>query len=351
MLTFSHPEKKTPTIPVVPVFMPFAGCEVRCVFCSQTAQTGMGERSLAVILQELDENLLQREKKGQSPVEIAFYGGTFTALPQKSQMDCLALAQKWRLRGMVERVRCSTRPDRMDASIARFLHDEGVTLVELGVQSFSATALLESRRHYTEECIIDACDAVHETGLELGIQLMPGLPGGSVAISEVDIQKTIAQRPHCVRLYPCLVFAQTPLAKLWAERKYHPLSLEDTVPLLASACLDFWEHDIRVIRMGVAPEPTALQNLLAGPFHPSLGNMVRGLALFIFISRKLNEYGGAYPKKTPPASFRLHVPSRYQGDFWGFKGSLREGYAKLKIEEVVFHEAPHFSLEEIGESQ
>ena len=32
------------------------------------------------------------ERTASRPIELAFYGGTFTALPERLQMECLALA-------------------------------------------------------------------------------------------------------------------------------------------------------------------------------------------------------------------------------------------------------------------
>ena len=51
------------------------------------------------------------ERTASRPIELAFYGGTFTALPERLQMECLALAMQAKEKGIVCRVRCSTRPD------------------------------------------------------------------------------------------------------------------------------------------------------------------------------------------------------------------------------------------------
>ena len=380
-MIFTFPQAKQagqrlPPLPVLPVFMPFAGCRVRCVFCSQIAQTGKNERQLPAVLAELNAQLEEYEALGRGPVEVAFYGGTFTALPLENQLQCLELTKHWQEKGMVGRVRCSTRPDCIHEEGIGFLQRHGVSLVELGVQSFSNEALRISKRNYTAECVVEACKIIKEQGLELGIQLMPGLPGASLTDAYADIDLAVEQRPSCARLYPCLVFAGTSLATMWRTGGYQPLSLEDAVDILAYACLAFGKKNIPIIRMGVAPEPSAAEQFLAGPCHPSLGNMARGKALFEYIASKIalfrgqssDDFGTAglrtvglrpidlgadgtgldapFPKVDTP--LKLSVPQNYQGDFWGFKGQFKKEYAALGLKEVVFVEAHEFSLERVN---
>ena len=395
--TFPHVKQAGQRLPVIPVFMPFAGCRVRCVFCSQTAQTGKNERHLSAVLTELIAQLEGYEARGQGPVEVAFYGGTFTALPFEEQFRCLELTSHWQAKGMVAKVRCSTRPDCIHEEGVDFLKRHGVSLVELGVQSFSNEALRISKRNYTAQCVTEACAIIKGQGLELGIQLMPGLPGASLTDAYADIDLTVEQKPSCARLYPCLVFAETPLAQMWRAGEYEPLALDEAVDILAYACLTFGQENIPIIRMGVAPEPSVTEQFLAGPSHPSLGNMARSKALFIYIAsqialfqgRSLHELGahglGTGPRTGGPRTggpktdglrtdrlisaalngalvggklesetskagepLRLSVPQNYQGDFWGFKRQFQQDYAALGLKEVVFVDGREFCLERLN---
>ena len=414
--TFPQAKQAGQRLPVIPVFMPFAGCRVRCVFCSQTAQTGKNERQLSAILAELNAQLKEYEDRGQGPVEVAFYGGTFTALPLEDQLRCLELTSHWQTKGVVAKVRCSTRPDCIHEAGVEFLQRHGVSLVELGVQSFSNEALRISQRNYTAECVVQACKTLKGQGLELGIQLMPGLPGASLTDAYNDIDLAVEQKPSCARLYPCLVFAETPLAHMWKTGGYEPLPLDAAVDVLAYACLVFGEENIPIIRMGVAPEPSATEQFLAGPCHPSLGNMARSKALFEYIASQIALFRGQSPEDFGAHGLRaslrtgglktagletdmtagsiadlraevlttagsgdglgaglgagsgaglvgdelesadsktgellkLSVPQSYQGDFWGFKGQFKKGYAALGLKEVVFVDAHEFCLERVN---
>jgi len=126
---------------VVPVFLPFRGCPVRCVFCAQDVQTGVGDcqnpdcaegsraASVEGLLLAARESLRLRHESGQPAAELAFYGGTFTALPEEDMAACLNLACEAQEKGWIRSFRCSTRPDRVDAPILERLRAAGCGVV------------------------------------------------------------------------------------------------------------------------------------------------------------------------------------------------------------------------------
>ena len=312
-----------------PVFLPFLGCPTRCVFCEQTLQTGHGQpgagrASAAPILSGLESDLAALAEQGAPPRELAFYGGTFTLLPREAQAAGLDLAAAYRKKGLITAVRASTRPDALDMGHLAALRKRGLDMLELGVQSFADIPLAASSRGYAGEIARRGCRMVKEAGLRLGIQLMPGMPGMEEADYARDMDIAVALAPDALRFYPCLVLAGTELARMYRSGAFVPWTLERTVPLLAAAQLQAWEADIPVIRMGLAPQKE-LDNggIVAGPSHPALGSMVRGLALFRFLEARLR------PHAAPVRAVR--APRRLQGDFWGHAGSLKERYAEFGI--------------------
>ncbi len=336
--SFFHPEPLGAQPRIYPVFLTFQGCPTRCVFCAQNLQTGLAPRPLRQILEELDAALGACSFSG----ELAFYGGTFTAMPLQDQLACLELAARHKADGRISRVRCSTRPDCLDAPLLDRLKSAGLDMVELGIQSFSPQVLSASTRGYSPESALAACRLVRDSGLALGIQLMPGLPSGPGTMTReeflADMRLTVAQAPEVLRLYPCLVMRGTELAALWQQGRYQPWSLEETIPALAQALLLAWGAGIRVIRLGVAPEKNLESAILAGPEHPALGAQARARALYLFIRARIDP-------AAPPR--RLLVPRSYQGEFWGHKRSLAAEYAALGVtkEVVHWHDEPFFSVE------
>lgn len=253
--------RSTRTRPIVPVFLPFRGCPVRCIFCAQDVQTGLGGQSggptssLARILGGAGERLRARAAHALPLAELAFYGGTFTAMPGKDQEACLEFAAEMLAQGLICAFRCSTRPDCVDARALARLRAAGCETVELGVQSFADAALAASRRGYGGATAVEACSRIKVAGLRLGVQLLPGMPGVSPAIFLADVARALEIGADMLRFYPCLVLEGTELARLWRDGGYRPWSLETTLEALACGWLAARAAGRPVIRMGLAPEP------------------------------------------------------------------------------------------------
>ncbi len=143
---------------IIPIFIPHYGCPHQCVFCDQTAITGVrriiGGSEVAAILAEHR----QRVSPGRK-VEIAFYGGSFTALPAPVQAELLAPAQAALDRGEASAIRVSTRPDAIDGKGVELLLACGVSTVELGAQSLDDRVLAAAERGHT------AADTARAVGL------------------------------------------------------------------------------------------------------------------------------------------------------------------------------------------
>ena len=331
---FYHPEPvPLQTRRVLPVFLPHAGCKHQCIFCAQETQTGIARLSLRNAWQDLRELLENRARREALPVEVAFYGGTFTALPHEWPLRFVELAASFKARNVVSAIRCSTRPDAVSPELLERLRDAGLHMVELGVQSFAPRALLASARGYAPEKAAEACRTVRDAGLELGIQLLPGLPGHKPGDFREDVCRTVALRPDLVRLYPCLVLSSAALALIWKHGRYRPWTVERAALLMGSALLMLWRAGIPVGRIGVAQEPGLEENILAGPWHKAMGCMARSAALFHMVCREVKE--AQYRTGGPPRM--LHLPRRYQGEFWGHKGRWRPHYARLGLPQDSLH--------------
>lgn len=320
---FLPPVPERPKVRIRPVFLPFQGCPRPCIFCAQHEQTGGPALPLHSLLEELDISLRQALGRSKGPMELAFYGGTFTAMPVADQEACLALARRFKDFGLISRVRCSTRPDCVSVARLAHLKERGLDMVELGIQTFNDKALAVSRPGCTRAIHGAACAMVREAGLALGLQLMPGIPGTDENDFRNDIETAVALRPETLRLYPCLVIEGTKLAALWRAGRYTPWELGPTIRILAWALMKAERAGIAVIRLGLAPESALEKAVLAGPQHASLGSRVRGLALFNLVSAEVATLG------LPPRL--LTLPRRLCGEFSGFKGELLPQYEALGL--------------------
>jgi histone acetyltransferase (RNA polymerase elongator complex component) len=275
------------------------------VFCDQQAQTGCEVAALETALRNLQQRLLHET----GPFGLAFFGGTFTGLPVVWQEQFLETAGRFRGPQGLTHLRLSTRPDRIDEETLARLGGHGVDMIELGVQSFDDRVLERSVRGYVGATATDACVMVREAGFDLGVQLLPGLPGHGPGQWREDVERTLELRPRVVRIYPCVVMEGTELAAMYARGEYEPWSLEMAVEECGRALARFREAGIRVIRLGLAGEADMLARLVAGPWHPAFGNMVRSLALRYFLEQRLRAAGGRL--------VRIFLPARLSGELWG----------------------------------
>lgn len=266
---------------IFPVFLPHAGCPFQCVYCNQHAvvssspgrPTG-GERAH---LDRVLPGLIEEARRRPAPGEIAFYGGTFTALSTETLEYVLDAATRWVEAGVFSGIRFSTRPDGISIARCSLLHRYPIQTVELGAQSLSDGVLHRSRRGYSAEAVRSASARVRENGWDLGIQLMPGLPGDTRSRFLESVRATIALEPAFVRLYPTIVLEGTPLAAWYREGRFEPLSLEEAIRWCAEACESLRKAGIPVARMGLHADPELRKpdRIVAGPYHPSFGYLVQ----------------------------------------------------------------------------
>jgi len=277
-------------IPIVPFFISHRGCPHRCVFCDQQKISGADGAipSADRILNTIHE---YRRTSGRPAVEVAFFGGSFTSLPQSSQESLLFPLQPLLASGEVSSVRLSTRPDSLDASRAEFLRRMGVKTVEIGIQSMDDEVLSLAGRGHDAAAVERAFVCLKEQGLTVGAQLMPGLPGDTAQKSLDSLSQVLEMGPEFIRIYPALVIAGTGLAQLHADGMYQPLTLSAAISLCKVMLHRSLRHGIPVIRIGLQPtadlqRPGTIQ---AGPWHPAFRQLVEAELFYDLVSRLLGE--------------------------------------------------------------
>lgn len=301
--------KVTPLI--IPIFITHEGCPHRCVFCNQEPITGqhhqMGPREVGDEIRKW----LRRSPAHGRKVETAFYGGSFTALPISRQRELLQGVQPFLDSGQVQAIRLSTRPDYIDSQRADFLSSYGVETVELGIQSMSDDVLAASKRGHSVEQSIRAINCLSASRLRVGVQLLLGLPAETMLSTLRGVRRLTAMKIDFVRLYPALVIKGSGLATLYHHHKYQPLSMNQTIALTARITSILSRHHIPVIRIGLPASKELEDNLLAGPYHPALGEMVAARIFFNRIRKKL--------RSLPKEPWQLAISQRDRSIFYGQK--------------------------------
>jgi len=259
----------------IPVFIPHSGCPHACVFCNQWSVTGVTEKNTSEALHETVEKYLSDIPGTIEKVEIAFFGGSFTAIPYNEQIEYLSAVEPYIKNGIISSVRISTRPDYIDKTGLDILKKYHVETVELGVQSFSDEVLNASGRGHGSGDVYVAVSLLKKYGFRTGIQLMPGLPEDSYARSIMSAESTLKLMPDDVRIYPAVVLKDTVMEKLFNENKYNPLTLEEAVELCSVMYGMFIKSGISIIRMGLHPMDLSGGKVVAGPYHEALGFLIK----------------------------------------------------------------------------
>ncbi len=257
------------------MFVPHKGCPHDCIFCNQKKITGVSTDVSANDVKNIIEECLET-MDDEVHIEVAFFGGSFTAIDINIQNELLSVAKEYVDKGIIKDIRLSTRPDCIDEIILDNLKNHKVSIIELGVQSMDDDVLKQSIRGHSQEDVVKAANLIKKYGFELGLQMMLGLPSDNERKCIQTADKFIALRPSFVRIYPTLVVKDTGLENLYNESKYSPFDLDTTIEISKKLLIRFQLENIKVIRVGLqTTEDISLgKDVVCGPHHPSLRELV-----------------------------------------------------------------------------
>lgn len=259
----------------IPFFIPNLGCPNRCVFCDQGASTGVYQIPDRF---EIDRRVNEYLKTAgdSTEIEIGFFGGSFTSIEESIQDGLLEAANDFYIKGLISGIRISTRPDAIDEKILTRLKSYNVSTIEIGAQSFDDDILRLVARGHTADQIRYASELIKGGGFKLVLQVMTGLPGDDYDKSIASAEAAARLIPDAARIYPLIVIKGTPLEKMYNEKKYFPLTIEEAVFRSRGMLKVFNENNIPVIRIGVHPfNEYEIRKIAAGPYHPAFGFFVR----------------------------------------------------------------------------
>lgn len=278
----------------ISIFIPHIGCPHRCSFCDQNTISG------AVHLPDGDEvrEICRRalgEVRSPENTEIAFFGGSFTAIPRDYMLELLEAAGEFIGDGRFKGIRCSTRPDCIDIEVLELLKSHGVTAIELGAQSLDDEVLEANERGHSAQQVEDACMLIRAFGFELGLQMMIGLYRSTPEKEWGTVTKIVQLQPDTVRIYPVVVLKNTRLGELLESGEYVPFSFEKAVDIASAAIVMFEGSGIRVIKCGLHASEFVEQDMIGGFYHPAFRELCESMIYRRNIAQELNAagiYGG-----------------------------------------------------------
>lgn len=256
----------------IPIFIPHMGCPHRCVFCDQCAISGQSEFDISKVREQIEAALVTLAPDARA--EIAYFGGSFTAVDRALMIELLDLAQSYVDAGRVSGIRFSTRPDALDDGVLDILSRYTVVAIELGLQSMDDAVLAACRRGHTSDVARDACRRIVARGYALVGQMMLGLPASNADKEMATAMEICDLGASAVRVYPTVVFDGTALGELLKKGEYTPLTDAEAAERCAPILALLEERGVRALRVGLcASEVLSSSRVLGGANHPALGEM------------------------------------------------------------------------------
>lgn len=264
----------------ISIFVPHKGCPNQCSFCNQKSIASTSFVPDGKFVENECSTALEKFKGDASHAQIAFFGGSFTAIDKDLMIELLEAANKYVGEDGFDSIRISTRPDCIDEQILNLLKKYNVRSIELGAQSMNDETLSLNRRGHTSEDVVKASKLIKQNGFELGLQMMVGLYGDSKDDAFTTASKIAELEPDTVRIYPTIVIKDTYLADLYTLGKYLPLTVDEAADICAKL-LDFFESKkINVIRLGLHDSETLKSDMLSGPYHPAFRELCESKRIF-----------------------------------------------------------------------
>lgn len=306
----------------ISLFVPHMGCPHQCSFCNQKTISGSVK---PLTTQDVLDTLNEASLHNNDPLntEIAFFGGSFTAIPCDYMVSLLETAKPFIDRGLFKGIRISTRPDAIDEDILEILKEYSVTAIELGAQSTDEDVLRLNKRGHTRDDIFKASELIKANGFSLGLQMMTGLLGDTFSKSLKTCEDIIRIKPDTVRIYPTIVLEGTKLSEMYKKGEYSPQTTEEAVELCSILSEKFHKNSIKVIRLGLHSGGNVEEGYLAGPYHPAFGELCESGVYLNIAKEKL--------KDVKKGGVTIFVNPRAISKMTGQKGSnknklLNEGY-------------------------
>jgi histone acetyltransferase (RNA polymerase elongator complex component) len=268
-------------ISIIPIFLPQEQCPYGCIFCNQRTAVGKIRQLTCGDIGDIINTALGTISEG-SNVQAGFYGGSFTHLPIGLQKEYLEAVSPFIKANRINGIRISTRPDLIDETTVSILKQYEVITVELGAQILDDEILNLLKRGHTSMDVRNAVRILHKNGLKVGLQLMVGLPGEDKKRRDRSFNDVLSIKPDFLRIHPTLVLKGSELEEMYKNGSYFPLSIDDAVKICSDLVIKAESAGIRVIRIGIQSSCSLQEedSIVAGPWHPSFGQMVRSEIYF-----------------------------------------------------------------------
>jgi len=200
-----------------------------CIFCDEWGSSAYPELQAKELRDQIEAKIHDLGERYNAKAFLAYfqsYTSTFLGINKLRESFKTALEFP-QIKGLV----IGTRPDCLSQAVFELWNEFGsktFMAVELGVQSFFDDQLVFLKRGHTAQCSLNAIRKIKAaTTVDLGIHLIFGLPGETPE-QILQTAEIVSELPvDNVKLHNLYVLKNTPLARVYEQGGFTPLSLEE----------------------------------------------------------------------------------------------------------------------------
>ena len=270
------------------------GCPHLCSFCNQHSISGSNAAPTILQVKSVLDKALKTLGDRVSEAQIAFFGGSFTAIPRNYMEELLSAAQPYIGESGFNRIRISTRPDCIDEEILSLLKKQNVVAIELGIQSMDDDVLFLNDRGHSSYDVVKAAHLIKSYGFELGAQMMVGLYADSEQTIRYTASKIARLGFDTVRIYPVAVLKGTKLAELYIKGDFTPPTIDEATNICADLIMYFTKKNIKIIRVGLHASEIVEKDFIAGIYHPAFRELCESRIYYRLIKHEIGDKTGKY---------------------------------------------------------
>jgi len=129
-----------------------------------------------------------------------------------------------------------TRPDLITKEHLIELRRQGVTKLQLGVQSMDNHILELNHRGHDSQATEKAVSLIRSAGYKVVVHWMPNLLGATIDSDRQDFARLWREggvNPDELKIYPCQLLRNAELFQYWQRGEYRPYSEQELIDLLA----------------------------------------------------------------------------------------------------------------------
>jgi oxygen-independent coproporphyrinogen-3 oxidase len=196
------------------VYLHIPFCRRKCAYCALPSRARHRDSLARYVPALAQEVRAWRAWPGRPAVESIYFGGGTPALlhPAGAAALLAACSDAFTLSGEVE-VTLEAHPGAVSLLYLRDLRRLGINRLSIGVQSGHDETLARLGRRHTVAAAQRALTAAREAGFDnVGVDLIYGLPGESLAHWRDSLRRVLAWSPDHISMYALTVEDGTPLA-------------------------------------------------------------------------------------------------------------------------------------------